>query len=95
MRDSLSSGWRAFREELIAGGSVAVLEQGIRFEKNVLFSSPSAAAAVLSGGVSNGREAWKNEAGRSINDLEQEISMVEPAEPSLGTSVRYDDDDAE
>lgn len=79
VRSSLSPGWKALREELITSGAVIVDGTAIRFEKDVLFKSPSAAASVICGGVWNGREAWKDETGRSINELEQAIS--EGADP--------------
>ncbi|MEC8884459.1 MAG: DUF4357 domain-containing protein, partial [Bacteroidota bacterium] len=36
-----------------------------------LFSSPSAAAAVILGYSVNGRNVWKNENGKSIKEIEQ------------------------
>jgi hypothetical protein len=40
------------------------------FAKDVEFSSPSAAAAVIHGGSANGLTAWKDKSGRSLKDLE-------------------------
>ncbi|MCS4536036.1 GIY-YIG nuclease family protein [Corynebacterium sp. HS2168-gen11] len=39
--------------------------------KDTLFSSPSAAAAFLTGASSNGKKYWKNEQGITLRDLEQ------------------------
>ena len=73
VRDSLSQGWRDLREELIAEGKVEVLEKQIRFLKDVLFKSPSAAAAVTAGGVWNGRAGWKDANGKTLKDLEEAL----------------------
>jgi hypothetical protein len=40
------------------------------FTKDVEFSSPSAAAAVVHGGSANGLTAWKDKNGKSLKDLE-------------------------
>jgi hypothetical protein len=78
VRENLSKGWRAQREALIADGSIVKLENAIQFAKDVSFSAPSAAAAVLSGGVENGRTAWKTADGTTLADLEAQRAK-EPA----------------
>lgn len=96
IRDSLSPGWRALRDELITSGTVKVEGKAIRFEKNGLFKSPSAAAAVLCSGVANGREMWKNEAGQTINQLEGAIAAESAVEPDSDGAIGADgDEDAE
>lgn len=40
------------------------------FTKDVEFSSPSAAAAVIHGGSANGLTAWKDKAGKTLKELE-------------------------
>jgi hypothetical protein len=42
----------------------------IEFRRDVLFASPSAAAAVVAGGVWNGRAGWKNAHGITLGELE-------------------------
>ncbi len=74
VRETLSPGWRALRDDLIAANTVKLDAKGVRFEGDVLFQSPSAAASVLCGGVWGGRTAWKNAAGKSINDLEKALA---------------------
>lgn len=73
LRAHLGPGWRAYREELIADGSVVVDGKVIRFTRDVLFTSPSAAAAVVAGGQYNGREAWKDEDGTTLKELEEQL----------------------
>lgn len=73
VRDSLSKGWRAMREELIADGAIQASATGITFQRDVLFNSPSAAAAIVAGGVWNGRAGWKDEHGVSLGELEDAL----------------------
>lgn len=73
-REHLGKGYQAYRAELIADGSVVEEGETIRFTRDVLFTSPSAAAAVLAGGAYNGREAWKDASGRSLKMIEDELA---------------------
>jgi hypothetical protein len=59
------------REKLRDEGVISLDAKGLRFLKDHLFPSPSAAGCILAGGADNGRMNWKNSAGLSINDLEQ------------------------
>jgi len=43
------------------------------FAKDTEFSSPSAAAAVIHGGSANGLIAWKNEEGKSLKQLDEQV----------------------
>ena len=49
-----------------------IVEEGdhLIFTKDVEFSSPSAAAAVIHGGSANGLVAWKTQDGKTLKDLE-------------------------
>lgn len=58
------------REKLIEDGSLTVDGDNLRFLKDVEFSSPSAAAAVIHGGSANGLTAWKNQQNKSLKELE-------------------------
>lgn len=60
----------SLRERLKEDGSLVVNGEYLAFTKNVEFSSPSAAAAVVQGGQANGLTAWKNKAGKSLKELE-------------------------
>jgi hypothetical protein len=39
-----------------------------------LFDSPSAAASVLSGGNKNGRTQWRDAAGRTLKELQEQTA---------------------
>lgn len=60
------------RERLKEDGSLVVNVDRLIFTKDVEFSSPSAAAAVVHGGQANGLTAWKNKLGKSLKELEAE-----------------------
>jgi len=80
VRPSLSKGWKTQRQELIDDGAIVIEGDYIRFTRDVLFSSPSAAAAITAGVRKNGRAAWKNSTGQSLKALEDallEASEVE------------------
>lgn len=65
-------GYKTLRDELVKGDVIKEMENGkAEFIKNQLFSSPSAAAAVIVGYSINGRRTWKDKSGRSINDIEK------------------------
>lgn len=59
------------RKELIAEGTLVAEQSNFVFCKDVEFSSPSAAAAVIHGGSANGLVAWKNSEGVSIKDMQE------------------------
>lgn len=75
-RAHLGKAYREQRAELLAEG-IAVLDgDTIRLVADVLFTSPSAAAAVLAGGAYNGREAWKDASGATLKDLEEALATA-------------------
>ena len=61
----------ALRQKLIQDGTLVENGGLYVFTKNVEFSSPSAAAAVIHGGSANGLTAWKDERGKSLKDIEE------------------------
>jgi hypothetical protein len=61
----------ALRKELIATGVLAKSGAGLKFVKDVEFSSPSAAAAVVHGGAAAGSIEWKTEDGTTLKDLDE------------------------
>jgi hypothetical protein len=73
VRSHLGKAYRERREALLADGSIQQDGDKIRFTRDVLFTSPSAAAATLAGGAYNGREAWKTQAGQSLKELEEAV----------------------
>lgn len=59
------------REELISSGKLVIDDDFLRFNEDVLFSSPSAAAAVACGAPANGWHEWKNENGKTLNEIKR------------------------
>lgn len=78
IRDSLSKGWRTLRLELVSDGSIVERNGQICFERDVVFRSPSAASSVIAGGARNGRKGWRNAAGTSLGELEDQLLSNEP-----------------
>lgn len=60
------------RDRLIDDGSLIKQDDYLLFAKDVEFSSPSAAAAVIHGGQANGLTAWKNKANKNLKELESD-----------------------
>jgi hypothetical protein len=62
----------ATRDTFAKDGTLVPGGDRIVFTRDVEFSSPSAAAAVVHGGTANGLIAWKDKAGRTLKELEGE-----------------------
>jgi hypothetical protein len=60
------------RTRLTEDGSLITENDYLMFTKDVEFSSPSAAAAVIHGGQANGLTAWKNNDNKSLKEIESE-----------------------
>lgn len=60
------------RTRLTEEGSLIKEKDYLLFSKDVEFSSPSAAAAVIHGGQANGLTAWKNKESRSLKEIESD-----------------------
>jgi hypothetical protein len=60
----------ALRKKLIQEKTLVERDGVYVFVKDVEFSSPSAAAAVVHGGSANGLTAWRDEAGRTLKEIE-------------------------
>lgn len=73
VRDSLSPGYAKRRLELIQDGTLLESGEHMRFTKDVLFSSPSAAASTVCAGTWGGRKGWKDEHGNTLEELEEKI----------------------
>ncbi|MBI5462153.1 MAG: GIY-YIG nuclease family protein [Gammaproteobacteria bacterium] len=58
------------RQQLKDQGSLKENSDHLIFTKDIEFSSPSAAAAVIHGGHANGLTAWKNKDGKTLKELE-------------------------
>ena len=60
----------ALRQRLIQDKTLVEKDGLYVFTKDVEFTSPSAAAAVIHGGSANGLTAWKDKNGKSLKELE-------------------------
>lgn len=58
------------RLKLKEEGSLAIAPDSLVFTRDVEFTSPSAAAAVVHGGHANGLTAWKDSEGRTLKQIE-------------------------
>jgi hypothetical protein len=74
---SLRHGMDRKRKALIENGSVVEEGEQIRFQKDVLFGSPSAAASLVAGCSLNGRTSWRDASGTTLADLEKALIDVE------------------
>jgi hypothetical protein len=60
------------RKKLVKEQSLVEREGLLVFARDIEFDSPSMAAGVVHGGSANGLTAWKNQAGKTLKDLEAE-----------------------
>ena len=68
----LGSGVERKREELLKSGTYRIEGDQVILEKDYLFNSPSMAAAFLAGKACNGWIDWKDERGRTLDELERQ-----------------------
>jgi hypothetical protein len=74
MKRVMIPGYAQLRDRLLREG--ILMEEGdhVKLMKSHLFDSPSAAASVLSGGNKNGRTQWRNAAGRTLKELQEQTA---------------------
>lgn len=71
-KSSKNYGYKTLRDELIQDGTIQKSQNDkLVFAKKYLFSSPSAAAAVIVGYSINGRRNWKDKNGRTLSEIEK------------------------
>lgn len=68
--DSFPPNWNKLRDNLIADKTVIESDGKFTLQSDYLFSSPSAAAAIVMGRSANGLAEWKTQNGKSLKDLE-------------------------
>jgi len=73
--ESLGVGYKALREKTIETGKLKLEGDKYIFQEDVLFNSPSAAAAIVLGYNTNGRFNWRNSTGKSLKDIEEQKVM--------------------
>lgn len=71
VKDSLSTGYKKLREQLIQNGTLEKTNNGYVFTKNQLFKSPSQAAAIIVGYSINGRHHWQTKNGTTLKSIEE------------------------
>lgn len=71
-RPSIKPGIKRIRERLISQGIASTDGNNFVMNRDHLFSSPSYAAGALVGGAENGRTAWKDAAGRTLKEIEEQ-----------------------
>ena len=79
---SFPKGFDTLRDELINSESVIQEKGKFILSEDVLFSSPSAAAAVIMGRSANGLLEWKNKSGKTLKEIE--ASEIEKANRVAG-----------
>ena len=66
-----SNRFREKRAQYVESGLLLVCEDHLVFTQDFEFSSPSAAAAIIRGGSSNGLTSWKDVNGTALKDLDK------------------------
>lgn len=64
------------RQELIGNGVLQRAGDHFLFAQDYVFSSPSTAAAVVLGRSANGRIEWKDDSGRTLKALQEQLAVV-------------------
>lgn len=79
-------GWAGnLRESLVQSGALVPVENGasLRLTTDHVFKSPSAAAAVLLGRSAAGPIEWKDDSGRTLKEIREQV-VASPTPPSVG-----------
>jgi hypothetical protein len=69
---SMQKGYRALRDRLIDEGVIVEESGALRFVRDYLFRSSSAAAGVVSGYSLSGPQSWKDENGKTLAEIQAE-----------------------
>ena len=69
--ESTPDSTRRLRAKLVAEGALVAQDSRYRFDRDVLFATPSSAACVVLGRSANGRIELIDEAGRTLKGLEE------------------------
>lgn len=80
---SFPRGFDTLREELVNGESVIEEQEKLILTEDILFGSPSAAAAVIMGRSANGLLEWKNKSGKTLKEIE--TSEIEKANNAINS----------
>lgn len=85
---SLSNTYVSIRERLRADGSLVETENGLRFTRDALFTTSTAAAGVVAGTSRSGPASWKSVDGFTLKELE--AKAVDGTENNEVTSAPED-----
>lgn len=69
---SFSDTHKKIREKFISDGTIAKVGDKYIFQRDVIFETPSPAAAIVVGSSISGPQYWKNSDGKSLKKIEQE-----------------------
>ena len=75
----LTTGLLRKRSSCIEDGRLAVEGEHVVATEDLLFRSPSGAAAILSGGKHNGRKRWRDKRGVTLAQLEADLLEPDPS----------------
>jgi hypothetical protein len=85
---SFPKGFNALRDELIDNGIIIKKDEALVLVSDYLFSSPSAAAAVIMGRSANGLIEWKTSKGNALKAVEEsEISKANKSTPPTANAL--------
>ena len=70
--NGLREGYKKHKQNLIREGVLVEKDGKFKFSKEILFPSPSFAAAIIAGQQMNGRTSWKNLEGKTLKEIEYE-----------------------
>jgi len=73
--ENLSKGYQELKNELIENRVLIRQGKKLAFNQDQLFTSPSQAAAVITGYPMNGRIHWKNSKGQTIKEIEESMAI--------------------
>ncbi|MGB0652076.1 MAG: GIY-YIG nuclease family protein [Thermoplasmatota archaeon] len=82
---------RAVRAKLRDEGILVQRGDKLAFTADHVFNSPSLAAGVVYGGSSNGRTAWSNDEGRTINELDRLDIEAQETDEAEGPLIDEDE----
>jgi len=72
LTNSFPKNWKNFRQSLIDDQIIVSIDNKLVFREDYLFSSPSAAAAVVMGRSANGLTEWKLKSGQILKSVESD-----------------------
>lgn len=73
---SMQEKTKAIRTDLKQQGVLIEHDGKLRFTQDYTFNSPSLAASVIAANSCNGRDMWRDDAGKSLKDIQEQESQV-------------------